>query len=90
MPKSVKECCITIRELLRSNHYARATISIDFFREIVDRHRIEKTFIETLNNYAQEHYRFGMVRLDSLRFMVFRTTDKYFKEDPHALVDGED
>jgi hypothetical protein len=89
MAKSLKDCCSTIRELFKSNKTSRATISVDFFRDIVDRHRIEGVFIAALNRHAMENFKFGIMKLDPYRYMVFKTTDKYFKEDSYVTDDDE-
>jgi len=89
MPKPLKDCCTTIWDLLRKNKLSRATISAEFFRQIVERQRLETVFITALNDLAMQQYRFGVIKLDPFRFLVFKTTDKYLKEDPYAPTDED-
>lgn len=90
MANSLSTCCETINKLMRNNKAARGTLTGEFFREIVDRQRIENTFLESLNNHAMEYFQFGIVKLDPSRYLVFRTSDKFFKDDPYKPEDEDD
>ena len=90
MANSLSTCCEAIHQLMRSNRRARGTLTGEFFREIVDRQRIEANFLEQLDIYAKENFKFGIVKLDRSRYLVFRTSDKFFREDPYKPEDEDD
>lgn len=89
MANSINVCCEKIHILMRNNRIARGTLTGEFFRDIVDRQRIENSFLDMLNEYAIENYQFGIIKLNSSRYLVFRTSDKFFKEDPYKPEDEE-
>ncbi len=87
MAKSIHFCAKTLHLLMRKHKRARATLTADFFREIVDRSRIEESFIDALNEYAIDTYQLAIVKLTRSKYLLARTYDRYFVEDEHVWED---
>lgn len=79
-------CCEAINKLLKKNKAARATMSADYLRQVVDRQRLEKNFINDINEIAISEYDFLIYQLSRNKFLIARTTDKYFEEDTYNEV----
>jgi len=90
MNKPICACCDELSRLMREHRFQRATISIEYFRGIVQRQRIEGTFLESLNDMAIAEYDIAIIRVSRTKFIVVRTSDKYFKDDPCSVDNYEE
>ena len=80
--------CEEITGLMKRNGTSRATITREFFLQIIDRTRIEDSFWENLNKIGKDGYHVVFVEIKRSTILAVRTWDRYLPEDP--FVDNED
>jgi predicted transglutaminase-like protease len=85
--RSILACCEEIYKVMRRNKVGRATLSSEYFRELVDRSRIEDAFLSSFNKIAIQEFDFAVMRVSRTKYMSFRTTDKFVDEDPYKPED---
>ena len=89
MANSIRSCAKTLHKLMLNDKKARATMTGDYFREIVDRSRIEESFLTTLNEYTIDAYKLVVVKLSRSKFLLARTYDRYLGDDKYVWDEDE-
>ncbi|MGO8942444.1 MAG: hypothetical protein ACLQJ7_02050 [Syntrophobacteraceae bacterium] len=88
MPKSIPASARKLAKIL--NQKKRATITAEWFRELVGRHRIEDSFLLSLNSHSIEYHSIAVNRVGQSKFLLSSTIDRYLDEDPYAPSGRED
>lgn len=88
MPKSIKRCADDLAGLL--SRKPRVTLSAGFFRETVDRTRIEGTFLDQLYDYCLDNKSLVVIKITDEKYLLVKTTDRYLPQDPYKPPTDED